>query len=175
MSLGHRLSQLRNAITKVTSADFEPSLDYVAVKIPRWDLQKFRFVSEQVTSEMKSVGEVMGLGRTFEEAMQKAVRMLNIGTEGLYPQPFAFENLTQELKRPTPRRMFAVAQALKGEWSVDEVAIATGIDRWFLERIRRCGDVEKALFTNHQAALSPTVLRTAKKMGFSDAGIAKII
>ncbi|MFA7682401.1 MAG: carbamoyl-phosphate synthase large subunit, partial [Candidatus Peribacteraceae bacterium] len=90
LALGYTLPELTNAITQVTCADFEPSLDYVAVKIPRWDLQKFRFVSQQVTSEMKSVGEVMALGRTFEEALQKAIRMLNIGSEGLYPTHLKF-------------------------------------------------------------------------------------
>jgi carbamoyl-phosphate synthase large subunit len=141
LALGYTLPNLRNAITKVTCADFEPSLDYVAVKIPRWDLQKFRHVSDKVTSEMKSVGEVMALGRTFEEALQKALRMLNIGADGLYPVPFPFDNLTQEVKRPTPRRLFAVAKALAGEWSVEEVNIATGIDRWFLDRIKYCEDL----------------------------------
>src|SRR5690606_5639728 len=90
LALGYTLPELSNAITEVTCADFEPALDYVAVKMPRWDLQKFRFVSDQVTSEMKSVGEVMALGRNFEEAMQKAIRMLNIGADGFYPLHLQF-------------------------------------------------------------------------------------
>ena len=174
LALGYTLPQLRNAITKVTSADFEPSLDYVAVKIPRWDLQKFRHVSDQVTSEMKSVGEVMALGRTFEEALQKALRMLNIGAEGLYPVPFSFENVTREVKRPTPRRMFAVAQALLGEWSVDEVSIATGIDRWFLERIHSCAVMAKDLQSQKKLPTDATFMRSLKKAGFSDPGIARL-
>lgn len=174
LALGYTLPSIRNAITKVTCADFEPALDYVAVKIPRWDLQKFRHVSDQVTSEMKSVGEVMALGRTFEEALQKALRMLNIGADGLYPIPFPFDNLTQEVKRPTPRRMFAVAKALAGEWSVEEVNIATGIDRWFLDRIKSCADLLKALVKESAGGtIDPVLLRQLKKAGFSDVSIAK--
>lgn len=174
LALGHGLPSLRNAITRVTCSDFEPSLDYVAVKMPRWDLQKFRHVSDQVTSEMKSVGEVMALGRTFEEALQKAIRMLNIGTEGLYPAAFKFDDLTKEVKRPTPRRLFAVAQALHGEWTTEEVAIATGIDRWFLDRIKRCSNLARQLFLTKAHALEPDVLRTCKRAGFSDRAIALI-
>jgi carbamoyl-phosphate synthase large subunit len=174
LALEQSLPKLRNSITKVTSADFEPSLDYVAVKMPRWDLQKFRFVSDQVTSEMKSVGEVMALGRTFEEALQKAIRMLNIGADGLYPASFTFEDLTREVKRPTPRRMFAVAEALAGEWTPEEVSIATGIDRWFLQRIKRCAKIAHDLFHEKLSPLSIETLREAKRAGFSDTAIAKL-
>ena len=175
LALGYSLPQIKNAITKVTCADFEPSLDYVAVKVPRWDLQKFRFVSDQVTSEMKSVGEVMAIGRTFEEALQKAVRMLNIGVDGLYPQPFEFSDLEKEVARPTPRRMFAVAEALAEDWTVDDINRLTGIDRWFLDRIRTCSLLAKTLFQGQQKALTTDVLRRAKRLGFSDAGIAKLL
>ncbi|MBI3331738.1 carbamoyl-phosphate synthase large subunit [Candidatus Peregrinibacteria bacterium] len=174
LALGAVLPELKNAITHVTCADFEPALDYVAVKVPRWDLQKFRHVSDQVTSEMKSVGEVMALGRTFEEALQKALRMLNIGAEGLYPGPFQFKEPVKEVKRPTPRRLFAIAEALRGDMSVDEVAIATGIDRWFLERIRSCAQIAHTLFQTKAASLDTTLLRTAKRAGFSDKAIAVI-
>ncbi len=175
LALGHTLPGLKNAITQVTCADFEPALDYVAVKIPRWDLQKFRFVSEQVTSEMKSVGEVMALGRSFEEALQKALRMLNIGVQGLYPPPFECKNLTQEVKRPTPRRIFALAEALQGEWTTEEAAIATGIDRWFLERIRSCAAIAQELLQAKVKGLPSELLRRAKCAGFSDRGIAQIL
>ncbi len=175
LALGYSLPQLRNAITQVTSADFEPSLDYVAVKMPRWDLQKFRFVSDQVTSEMKSVGEVMALGRTFEEAFQKALRMLNIGVDGLYPQPFKFADLKREVTRPTPRRMFAVAQALSEGWTVEDINAMTGIDRWFLDRFKVCCDTATELFQGQQPALTADLLRRAKKLGFSDTSIAQII
>ncbi|MBI3816204.1 carbamoyl-phosphate synthase (glutamine-hydrolyzing) large subunit [Candidatus Peregrinibacteria bacterium] len=172
LALGHALPSLRNAITHVTCADFEPSLDYVAVKIPRWDLQKFRFVSDHVTSEMKSVGEVMAIGRNFEEALQKAIRMLNIGAEGLFPPPVTFTDLTREVRRPTPRRLFALAQALQHEWTPEEVSIATGIDCWFLRRMQRCGKIAQEIFTNKLSALSSDLLRKAKRAGFSDRGIA---
>jgi carbamoyl-phosphate synthase large subunit len=174
IALGYSLPQLRNAITKKTSADFEPSLDYVAVKIPRWDLQKFRHVSDQVTSEMKSVGEVMALGRTFEEALQKGLRMLNIGADGLYPVPFPFENLTREVKRPTPRRMFAVAKALQEGWTPEEVSLATGIDNWFLQRIAACASMVTELHKRSADTLQEPLLRSLKKAGFSDPSIAKI-
>lgn len=172
LGLGYTLPELRNAITEVTCADFEPALDYVAVKVPRWDLQKFRFVSDHVTSEMKSVGEVMALGRTFEEALNKAFRMLNIGAQGLYPSPFEFTDITKEVKKPTPRRMFAVAAALKKEWTTEEVNIATGIDTWFLERIQACADVANELQKTRN--VSDSLLHTAKKLGFSDTAIGKL-
>ena len=174
LALGYSLPELKNAITQVTCADFEPALDYVAVKMPRWDLQKFRHVSDQVTSEMKSVGEVMALGRTFEEALQKAIRMLNIHAEGLYPGPFRFQDLTKEVKRPTPRRLFAVAEALNGEWSTEEVNIATGIDRWFLDRIQACAKIAQELFQTKATPLSKDLLLSAKRAGFSDKAIAMI-
>jgi len=176
LALGYTLPALRNAITQVTCADFEPSLDYVAVKVPRWDLQKFRHVSERVTSEMKSVGEVMALGRTFEEALQKAIRMLNIGEEGLAPSSMKFKDLTAELKRPTPRRIFALAAALAGEWSVEEISIATGIDRWFLERILACvrTAAELTKVRSDSSAMTPELLKRAKCMGFSDKAVARL-
>lgn len=170
LALGYSLTELKNSITEVTCADFEPSLDYVAVKMPRWDLQKFRFVSDKVTSEMKSVGEVMALGRTFEEALQKAVRMLNIGSIGLYPSYLDFDDIDAEVKRPTPRRMFAVAQALKGAWTPEQVNIATGIDLWFLKRIAHCAHIAKDV--EHE--LTPDILLQAKRAGFSDASLAKL-
>ena len=174
LALGYSLPELRNAITEVTSADFEPSLDYVAVKVPRWDLQKFRFVSDQVTSEMKSVGEVMALGRSFEEALQKAVRMLNIGCIGLYPITMDFENIDVEVKIPTPRRIFAVAEALKGAWTPEQINIATGIDLWFLNRIKGCADIAKELGELKDMP-NENLLRKAKKAGFSDSSLGKIL
>jgi len=174
LALGYSLPELRNAITEVTCADFEPSLDYVAVKIPRWDLQKFRFVSDQVTSEMKSVGEVMALGRTFEEALQKALRMLNISASGLYPVPFTFTDVDKEVKRPTPRRIFAIAEALKGTWKVEEVAIATGIDKWFLDRMRACAVLAHDLTQSRSDQIDKELFLKAKRCGFSDKSIAQL-
>jgi len=175
LALGATLPQLRNTITGCTSADFEPSLDYVAVKVPRWDLQKFRFVTDQVTSEMKSVGEVMAIARNFEEALQKAIRMLNIGADGLYPVPFQFPDLTREVKRPTPRRIFAVAQALRSGWTAEEVSIATGIDRWFIERIATCATMADTLEQSTFRVLDHPTLRHAKQLGFSDAAIGSLM
>ncbi|MDD5026277.1 MAG: carbamoyl-phosphate synthase (glutamine-hydrolyzing) large subunit [Candidatus Peribacteraceae bacterium] len=174
LALGYTLPELRNAITQVTCADFEPALDYVAVKVPRWDLQKFRFVSDQVTSEMKSVGEVMALGRSFEEALQKALRMLNIGAEGLYPCPFSFPDIEKEMRRPTPRRLFAVAEALRGRWTPEEVNHATGIDCWFLQRIKACALIAEELVHARHASLEADLLRRSKVAGFSDRAIATI-
>ncbi len=176
LSLGYSLPHLRNSLTQVTSADFEPALDYVAVKMPRWDLQKFSFVSSEITSEMKSVGEVMALGRTFEEALQKAIRMLNIGADGLYPVhlSFAKRELTREVKTPSAQRIFAVAEALSADWTPEEANIATGIDRWFLERISACAAVRHELFKGKSEALSHSLLLKAKQMGFSDSSIASI-
>ena len=174
LALGYTLPELKNAITQVTCADFEPSLDYVAVKVPRWDLQKFRFVSDQVTSEMKSVGEVMALGRTFEEGLQKAIRMLNIGAEGLFSAPFEFDDLDAEIQHPTPRRIFAVAQILKKGKTPQEINRMTGIDIWFLERMRACAQMAQTLETC-KATPPPEILRTSKKLGFSDKAIAQFI
>jgi len=173
LALGYSLPKLRNAITEVTSANFEPSLDYVAVKVPRWDLQKFRFVSDKVTSEMKSVGEVMALGRTFEEALQKAMRMLNIGALGLYPVPMEFSDIDMEVKRPTPRRIFAVAEALKGAWTPEQITIGTGIDLWFLNRIADCAKIAKEISEQSDLPDAPLLLR-AKKAGFGDSAIAEM-
>ena len=171
LAIGYTLPQLQNAITQVTCADFEPALDYVAVKMPRWDLQKFRFVSDHVTSEMKSVGEVMALGRNLEEALQKAIRMLNIGAEGFLHHKFEFENLEEEAVRPTPKRLFAIAAALKGSMDSDTLHEKTGIDRWFLRRIEKCAKLAEEIEKN---GIQPEVLHKAKKVGFSDTAIARM-
>ena len=173
LALGYSLPELSNAITEVTCADFEPSLDYVAVKMPRWDLQKFRFVSDKVTSEMKSVGEVMALGRSFEEALQKAVRMLNIGCTGLFPSHLEFTDIDAEVKRPTPRRIFAIAEALRSTWTPEQINIATGIDMWFLNRMHDCAKIAKE-FTELKNKPSKKLMQQAKKAGFSDTSIGKL-
>ena len=173
LALGKTLPELQNAITQVTCADFEPALDYVAIKIPRWDLQKFHHVSDLVTSEMKSVGEVMAIGRTFEEALQKALRMINIGAQGLLPAPMQFSNLSNDVRRPTPRRIFAIAEALRQkEFSVEEISMMTGIDRWFLSRIGSCTDIAEELHRTKADPLEERLLHRAKLHGFSDATIA---
>jgi len=171
LALGKSLPELRNAITLETSADFEPSLDYVAVKVPRWDLQKFHHVSEKVTSEMKSVGEVMALGRTFEEALQKALRMINVGAEGLLPAPMKFETIEKEVAQPTPRRIFAVAHALHEGMTPDDIHRTTGIDLWFLQRIAACAETAHSLKEARAHSLDRELLRMAKRRGFSDTAI----
>ncbi|MDP7454841.1 MAG: carbamoyl-phosphate synthase large subunit, partial [Candidatus Peribacteraceae bacterium] len=142
------------------------------IKIPRWDLQKFRLVSDQVTSEMKSVGEVMALGRTFEEAFQKAIRMLNIGAEGLFSSQFEFKDLEEESTRPTPRRIFAIAEALKKEMKPEDIHERTGMDMWFLNRINACAKIADKL--SKVKVVDPELLLEAKKSGFSDRAIAKL-
>jgi len=175
LALGYSLPELRNAITKKTCADFEPSLDYVAVKIPRWDLQKFRHVSEQVTSEMKSVGEVMAIGRTFEEALQKGVRMLNIGAEGLFAHSFRFTDVKQETERPTPRRIFALAESCLQQHKTEDINARTGIDPWFIDRIQECAHLWRALRSYVHQDISAPLLRSLKRAGFSDTAIAKAV
>ena len=119
IALGQLLPQIPNGVTRKTTAFFEPALDYIVCKIPRWDLTKFGGSLKQLGSEMKSVGEVMGIGRTFPEALQKALRMLDIGVDGLDPEAYAFDDLDQELRHATPRRVFAVAQAFRRGYSAE--------------------------------------------------------
>lgn len=172
LALGYTLDELQNSITKCTSAFFEPSLDYVALKIPRWDLNKFRKVSSTISSEMKSVGEVMALGRTFEEVIQKGLRMLQIGAYGISHHPYVFEDIEKELQNPTPLRVFAVYEAIKSGMTASEVHLLTKIDLWFLEKIERIVRAEKKLSTEE---LTPELMRKSKKKGFSDAVIGKIV
>lgn len=176
LALGMSLPEINNSITKVTCADFEPSLDYVALKIPRWDLGKFNFVTHEISTEMKSVGEVMALGRSFEEVVQKALRMLNIGAQGLVPVPMEIpkKDLQKEMKQPSPRRIFAIAEALSQDWTVEEIAILTGIDKWFLQKIKHITDTKAELFQGKSKPIAKDVMQRAKKRGFSDASIAAI-
>ncbi|MFA9453993.1 MAG: carbamoyl-phosphate synthase large subunit, partial [Candidatus Aminicenantaceae bacterium] len=144
LALGYSLTELPNSITKKTMACFEPALDYVVVKIPRWDLIKFKRASKKIGSEMKSVGEVMAIGRTFEEALQKAIRMLQVGMYGVVCNDIAFQDLERELKNPTDLRVFAVAEAVGG-LDIDRIHELTQIDRWFLHKIRNIVNMEKVL------------------------------
>lgn len=191
IALGKNLPDIKNDVTGTTSAMFEPALDYVAVKIPRWDLNKFRKVSQLIGSEMKSVGEVMALGRSFEEALQKGLRMLQIGTHGLPVHPFSFSDLESDLRFPTPRRVFAVYEALKSGFSIESISEITGIDCWFLGKFANIRKTEYLLQqyyaqeeTNMLSALQndakisdprlTDLFLRAKKDGFSDAAIEKI-
>ncbi len=172
IALGYTLPDLPNSITRRTSAFFEPALDYVVCKVPRWDLEKFTGVETRIGSEMKSVGEAMSIGKTFSEALQKALRMIDVGADGLDPHKFHFPDVKKELREPSPRRMFAVAKALYDGLSVDEVHAQSKIDRFFLHEIASTIHVGQQL---EQQPNGPdeTLLLEAKKHGYSDRGIAK--
>jgi len=171
--LGYPLPELLNSITKKTSACFEPALDYLVVKIPRWDLKKFRRVSKKIGSEMKSVGEVMAVGRNFEEAIQKATRMLQIGMYGVVGnESYSFKDLDKELSQPTDERLFGIAEALKKGRSIDRIHHLTKIDRWFLSKIQNIVAVEKKLREHRLATLPASHLAEAKRKGFSDKQVA---
>ncbi|MCU7934589.1 MAG: carbamoyl-phosphate synthase (glutamine-hydrolyzing) large subunit [Candidatus Thiodiazotropha sp. (ex Dulcina madagascariensis)] len=169
LALGRSLVEIPNKVTGVTRACFEPALDYIVVKIPRWDLKKFRMVSTRIGSGMKSVGEVMAIGRTFEEAFQKALRMLDIGAEGAIPgDGIVFDDLRMELSAPTDRRAFALACAFDEGMAVEEVHALSNIDPWFLQRIRGLTRLAKRLKQSRGDALSAELLKEAKCSGFSD-------
>ncbi len=173
LALGYGLFELPNSITKVTTAFFEPALDYVVVKIPRWDLKKFRMVSRQLGSGMKSVGEVMAIGRKFEEALQKALRMLNIGALGLVGNDgIHFEDIEKELQQPTEERIFAVAEAIKIGLSIERIHQLSHIDSWFLQKIAHVVEIEKQLCTFKDQQIPHSLLREAKQAGFADKQIA---
>ena len=178
LALGYGLTDLSNKVTGVTQACFEPSLDYVVVKIPRWDLEKFKGVDETIGTGMKSVGEVMGIGRTFEEAYQKAIRMLDLDFEGATSEKVfvngetVADNMLKYLYRPTPKRMFALAMAMRNNYAVEEIANITGIDPWFLERIKRIVDMEQALQADQD--LSASRLLGLKQVGMSDKRIGEL-
>ena len=179
LALGYGLTELTNRVTGVTQACFEPSLDYLVVKIPRWDLEKFKGVDETIGTGMKSVGEVMGIGRTFEEAFQKAIRMLDLEFEGATSEKVfasyetAADAITEHLYRPTPKRMFALALAMRSNISVEKIADITGIDLWFLKRIKHIVDLERALQADHD--LSAPRLLALKQNGTSDKRIGELV
>lgn len=169
ISLGYHLNEIKNSITKVTTAFFEPALDYVVVKIPKWDLKKFKFVKKKLGSSMKSVGEVMAIGRKFEEAIQKAVRMLDIGVDGLTGKnAFEFEDLENSLTDATDERIFAVASAFQKGYSVDRIHGLTLINKWFLYKIKNIVDLSSGI----KSEINPEELKRLKQHGFSDSQIA---
>ncbi len=176
LSLGYNLYELKNSITKTTSAFFEPALDYIVVKIPRWDLKKFKHVSKQIGSSMKSVGEVMAIGRKFEEALQKALRMLDTGAKGLVSngRKYTNEEIEESLMHPGEDRIYKVAAAFKNNLSVDYVNKLTHIDKWFLTKIKNIVDTQLELENFKERNIPAKVLLKAKKYGFSDEQIAII-
>lgn len=172
LSLGYGLTEIQNIITGETSACFEPALDYVVVKFPRWDLQKFRHVSVRLGSEMKSVGEVMAIGRSFEEALQKAIRMLDVGMQGLVGNTMTFSNLETELREPSDKRMFAIVEAFKQGYSLEKIARTSKVTPWFLTKIQNIIEIEDKLKRFNLYNVPPLLLREAKQKGFSDHQIA---
>ncbi len=172
LALGYGLTELKNIITQVTSACFEPALDYMVLKYPRWDLEKFKKVNTDIGSEMKSVGEVMAIGRSFEEVLQKAIRMLDIGMNGLVGNRVEFEDLEKELKSPTDKRMFAIARAIEDGYPLAEIYRLSGVNPWFLHKIKNIITTKEKLEQLSCSELSPFLLQEAKKQGFSDYQIA---
>ncbi len=171
LMLGKKLHELKNSVTGTTSAFYEPALDYIAVKMPRWDLAKLKASDHRIGSEMKSVGEVMALGRSFPEALQKAVRMLNIGADGLSLHPYQFAHPLKDINPATDRRLFAIYQALKLGKTPQDIYRASKIDLWFLNHLRNILLTENRLRND---TLDTSLLRRAKQQGFSDKTIGHL-
>lgn len=176
LALGLILPDLKNSVTKTTPAFFEPALDYITLKFPRWDLSKFKNVSPEIGSEMKSVGEVMAIGRSFEEVLQKAVRMLEIGHESILDsgQNNNMNGVFDSFNRPTPMRIFAVTKAIARGTSIQAIHKKTGIDPWFLAKIKNITDFYHELRKKHLGELDKETIFQAKKLGFSDRYLARI-
>lgn len=168
IALGQSLTEIKNSVTKKTIACFEPALDYLIIKFPRWDLTKFVKSTNSIGTSMQSVGEIMAIGRKFEEAIQKACRMLDIDYDGIIDEKSPSDNY----KNPTPWRIFAIAKALKEGTSVKKISEETGIDEFFLDKIKNIADFEKTLETTK--TLEKETLQKAKQLGFSDKRIAKL-
>ena len=177
LGLGYGLPELKNSVTKDTTAFFEPALDYIVCKIPRWDLGKFQGVSRLLGSSMKSVGEIMSIGRNFEEAFQKGLRMIGLGMHGFVAnKDFYSDDLDAALNQPTDRRAFYLAQALHSGYTVDRLHELTRIDRWFLHKLKAIVDKESELEAfNSINELPDSLLRRAKEMGFSDFQITRLV
>ncbi len=173
LALGYSLTEIKNSITQKTIACFEPALDYVVVKMPRWDLKKFRNVSRNIGSQMKSVGEVMAIGRRFEEALQKAVRMTDIGAHGIACNDFEYD-VEKELAAPGDERIFAVAEAIRKGYSCEEIEKLTGIDKWFLCKMKNIVEMEEKLRKTDFESISAEILLEAKQLGFSDKQLSLI-
>lgn len=173
--LGHALNEIQNQVTKTTQSYFEPALDYIVVKIPRWDMDKFKGTTEKIGSAMKSVGEVMAIGRNFEEAIQKGIRMLDIGVSGVtdISKTPAELNLTKHVKQANSKRIFFLIKALQQGFTVQNLYRLSGIDPWFLSRLQVLVDEEKTLSKNK--LLTVQNMRLLKKLGFSDKRIGEIV
>ncbi|WP_294634787.1 carbamoyl-phosphate synthase (glutamine-hydrolyzing) large subunit [uncultured Bacteroides sp.] len=181
LGLGYGLFDLKNSVTKTTSAFFEPALDYVVCKIPRWDLGKFHGVDKELGSSMKSVGEVMAIGRTFEEAIQKGLRMIGQGMHGFVEnKELVIADIDKALREPTDKRIFVISKAFRAGYTVDQVHDLTKIDKWFLEKLMNIMNTSKELHTfatlhSPLSSVPTSLLRKAKEQGFSDFQIARAI
>lgn len=177
LGLGYGLFDLKNSVTKVTSAFFEPALDYIVCKIPRWDLGKFHGVKREIGSSMKSVGEVMAIGRTFEEVIQKGLRMIGQGKHGfIVNSPMRIANIENALKEPTDSRIFVIESAFRKGYDVDKIHELTKIDKWFLYKLRNLYQTATELESlNHIKDIPQDLLKLAKQQGFSDFQIAKAV
>ena len=177
LGMGYGLFELKNSVTKTTSAFFEPALDYVVCKIPRWDLSKFRGVDKELGSSMKSVGEVMAIGRTFEEAIQKGLRMIGQGMHGFVEnKELKIDDIDAALREPTDKRVFIISKAMHKGYTIDQIHELTKIDKWFLEKLKHIIDIDEALQRCTSVnVLDKELLRTAKVYGFTDFQIARAV
>ena len=176
LGMGYGLFELKNSVTKTTSAFFEPALDYVVCKIPRWDLSKFRGVDKELGSSMKSVGEVMAIGRNFEEAIQKGLRMIGQGMHGFVEnKELEIEDIDAALREPTDKRVFVISKAMHKGYTVDQIHDLTKIDKWFLEKLKHIIDIDEAMKKCNINTLDRKLLRTAKVYGFTDFQIARAV
>ncbi|MGP1422950.1 MAG: carbamoyl-phosphate synthase (glutamine-hydrolyzing) large subunit [Prevotella fusca] len=176
LGMGYGLFELKNSVTKTTSAFFEPALDYVVCKIPRWDLSKFRGVDKELGSSMKSVGEVMAIGRNFEEAVQKGLRMIGQGMHGFVEnKELQIDDLDAALREPTDKRVFLISKAMHKGYTVDQIHDLTKIDRWFLNKLKHIIDIDEELKRKNINTLDKELLRTAKVYGFTDFQIARAV
>ena len=176
LGMGYGLFELKNSVTKTTSAFFEPALDYVVCKIPRWDLSKFHGVDKELGSSMKSVGEVMAIGRTFEEAIQKGLRMIGQGMHGFVEnKELNIPDIDAALREPTDKRIFVISKAMHKDYTVDQIHDLTKIDRWFLQKLKHIIDIDEELKTKTIDSLDAKLLGTAKVYGFTDFQIARAI
>lgn len=177
LAIGYGLFELNNSVTKTTSAFFEPALDYVVCKIPRWDLSKFRGVDKELGSSMKSVGEVMAIGRTFEEAIQKGLRMIGQGMHGFVEnKELEIPDIDSALKEPTDKRIFIISKAMHKGYTIDQIHELTKIDKWFLHKLKHIIDIDESLKKCTSInVLDKELLRTAKIYGFTDFQIARAV
>lgn len=177
LGLGYALYELKNSVTKTTPAFFEPALDYVVCKIPRWDLSKFHGVSREIGSSMKSVGEVMAIGRNFEEAMQKGLRMIGQGAHGFIAnKEIVVPDIDKALREPTDNRIFVISKAFQKGYTVEDVCKLTKIDKWFLDKLYNIVVVAKEIEKcNTKEELSSDLLRVAKQLGFSDFQVGRLV